>query len=347
MESLNIVFTGKDQVEVRREPVPALQSGQILVESQCTLISTGTEGIVLGRKFEAGTHWENWVKYPFAAGYNNAGRVIEVAPDVSRWKVGDRIASRSPHQQYRVLDAGTDDSSSRLSHIPAAISDEEAAWFGMACIAQVGVHTAKHELGDAVVIVGLGLLGQLVTQYVRTLGARKIIVIDTSEMRLEMAREHGATHVLKTGVQDARDRVLELTDGKGADVVYDITGFADVFAPALGLVRNFGKLVLLGDTGTPSSQRLTLDVITRGVRILGAHDEHAPKQETDANRWTKRNMTDLFFTFLERGQMRVEDLITHRYAPQDAPAAYQMLQTNRATAMGIIFDWTQVEQTAS
>jgi len=347
MQSLNIVFTGKDQVEVRRELVPALQSGQILVESQCTLISTGTEGIVLGRKFEAGTHWDDWVKYPLAPGYNNAARVLDVAPDVSNWKVGDRIASRSPHQQYRVLDAGADDSSSRLVPIPSAISDEEAAWFGMACIAQVGVHTAKHELGDAVVIVGLGLLGQLVTQYVRNLGAREIIVIDTSEMRLEMAKSHGATHVLKTGVEDARDRVLELTSGKGADVVYDATGFPAVFAPALGLVRKFGKMLLLGDAGTPSEQRLTPDVIRRGARILGAHDGHAPGKETDHNRWTQRNMTDLFFTFLERGQMRVADLITHRYAPQDAPQAYEMLQTNRATAMGIVFDWTQVEQITS
>lgn len=347
MQSLNIVFTGKDQVEVRREPVAALKSGQILIESQCTLISTGTEGIVLGRKFEAGTHWDDWVKYPFAPGYNNAGRVLDVAPDVSNWKVGDRIVSRSPHQQYRVLDVSANDSSSRLGPIPAAISDEEASWFGMACIAQVGVRTARHELGDAVVIVGLGLLGQLVTQYVRNLGAREIIVIDTSEMRLEMAKSHGATHVLKMGVEDARSRVLELTGGKGADVVYDATGFPAVFAPAQGLVRQFGKLVLLGDTGTPSLQHLTPDVIRRGVRILGAHDGHAPDQESDNNRWTKRNMTDLFFTFLERGQMRVSDLITHRYAPQDAPAAYQMLQTNRATAMGIVFDWTQVERITS
>ena len=347
MQSLNIVFTGKDQVEVRREPVPSLKSGQILVESQCTLISTGTEGIVLGRKFEAGTHWDDWIKYPHYPGYNCAARVLEVAPDVTDWKVGDRIASRSPHQQFRVLDVGADDSISRLAPIPSAISDEEAAWFGMACIAQVGVRTAKHKLGDTVAIVGLGLLGQLVTQYVRNLGAREIIVIDTSEMRLEMARAHGATHVLKTGVQDARNRVLDLTNGKGADVVYDITGFPDVFAPALGLVRDFGKLVLLGDTGTPSLQHLTPDVIRRGVRILGAHDNHAPNQESDLHRWTKRNMADLFFTFLERGQMRVSDLITHRYAPQDAPAAYQMLQTKRANAMGIVFDWTQIEQMTS
>ncbi len=347
MESLNIVFTGKNEVEVRREPVAALQSGQILVESRCTLISTGTEGIVLARKFEAGTHWDHWVKYPHAPGYNCAGRVLDVAPDVTNWKVGDRIASRSPHQQFRVLDADPQSAILRLAPIPAAISDEEAAWFGMACIAQVGVHTAKHELGDAVVLVGLGVLGQLVTQYVRNLGAREIIVIDTSEMRLEMARAHGATHVLKTGVEDARDRVLELTNGRGADVVYDITGFPDVFAPALGLARKFGKLVLLGDTGTPSLQHLTPDVIRRGVRVLGAHDDHAPTQESDTNRWTKRNMTDLFFTFLERGQMRVADLITHRYAPQEAPQAYQMLQTNRAAAMGIVFDWTQVEQITS
>ena len=344
MQSLSIVFTGQNQVEVRREEVALLHSGQVLVESKCTLVSTGTESIVLSRNFAPDTHWDNWVKYPFYAGYNNAGRVLEVAPDVTNWKVGDRIATRAGHRQFNVLNLGDANShdSLRAAPIPDGISDEDASWFGMASIAQTGVRGAEHKLGDAVVIVGLGLLGQLVTQFVRNMGAREIIAIDTSETRLEMASSHGATQVLQCGVADARDRVLELTGGDGADVVYDITGHASVFAPALGLARRFGTLLLLGDAGNPSEQRLTSDVITRGVRIVGVHDEHAPTRAGEHNRWTKRNMTGLFFAFLQRGQMRVDDLITHRFSPLEAPQAYAMLQTNRATAMGVVFDWTRL-----
>jgi 2-desacetyl-2-hydroxyethyl bacteriochlorophyllide A dehydrogenase len=348
VESLNIVFTGKDQVEVRRAPLGRLESGQILVESKCSLISTGTEGIVLGRKFAPGTHWDNWVKYPFTPGYNNAGQVIEVAPDVAHWKVGDRIASRTSHSQFNVRHVGASgpsgpavNESGRTSPIPDGVSDEEAAWFGMACIAQVGVRGANHAMGDAVVIVGMGIVGQLVLQYVRALGARDIIVIDTAEPRLEMARAHGATQTLNISVAEAHDAVFDLTQGKGADVVYDVTGHPAVFSPALGLARRFGTLLLLGDAGTPSEQRLTSDVITRGVRIIGVHDGHIASQASDHDRWTHEAMTDLFFSFLQRDQMRVRDLITHRYAPQDAPAAYNLLQTNRDAAMGVVFDWSQ------
>ena len=93
------------------------------------------------------------------------------------------------------------------------VAPADAAWFGMACIAQIGVRRAQHELGDTVVLIGAGLLGQLVTQYTRLLGAREIIVIDTAEKRLELARNHGATHTLNMTVDKAKEAVLDLTEG--------------------------------------------------------------------------------------------------------------------------------------
>jgi threonine dehydrogenase-like Zn-dependent dehydrogenase len=126
---------------------------------------------------------------------------------------------------------------------------------GLGKITQVGVRAAEHKMGDNVVLIGLGLLGQLVTQYVRLMGADKIIAIDTAPMRLEMAAKHGATHTLKMPVADALKPVMDiLGGGRRADVVYDITGHAPVFAAALPLARNFGKVVILGDTGTPQQQ---------------------------------------------------------------------------------------------
>lgn len=339
MESLNVIFTGKDQVETRRESIAAPKPDEVLVEASASLISTGTEGIVLGRRFEAGTHWDNWVKYPFYPGYCLAGRVVEVGDEVEKWKAGDRIAVRASHSQFNVVSGVA----GRSAPIPDGVSDEDATWFGMAFIVQNGIRTAQHELGDSVVIVGAGILGQLVTQYVELMGAREIIVIDMAQPRLEMALSHGATHVLQMGAAEAREKVMELTGGRGADVVYDVTGYAPVFAAALGLVRDFGKLLLLGDTGTPSEQRLTIDVVTRGVRIFGAHDGHFSDVSTPRDFWAHDTMTQLFFTYLQRGQMKVADLITHRYAPQDAPAAYQMLQTDRSAALGVIFDWTQLK----
>ena len=337
--SHQIFFTGKNAVEVAVTSVAAPAAREVQVRTRKSLISTGTECIVLGRLYAPGTHWDDWVKSQsdgFAPGYLNAGEVVAVGARVENLKVGDRVACRAAHRQ--IFNVAEKDA----LPIPDGVSDEAATWFGLAKITQVGVRRAKHRLGDAVVIIGLGLLGQLVTQYARLSGAREIIAIDTARPRLELARAHGATRTLEMSVQDARDAVMELTAGRGADVVYDITGHPAVFAPALGLARRFGTLLLLGDTGSPGDQRLTSDVITRGVKIVGAHDGHSAPHVTDADFWTEHNMERLFFAYVARGQMNVDDLITHRFPALDAAQAYHLLQTDRSNVMGVILDWDEV-----
>jgi 2-desacetyl-2-hydroxyethyl bacteriochlorophyllide A dehydrogenase len=335
VQSLNVVFTGRNQVEVRTEPVMDPGPGEVLVRASKTLISPGTEGIALGRLFEEGSHWDRWVQYPFHPGYSLAGRVVAVGADVEGVSEGDRVAVRKSHQQYVTA------APRALALIPDGLSDEAATWFGLANIAQNGVRRAEHGLGDSIAVIGLGPVGQLVIQYLRLLGARQVIAIDPARQRLELARAHGATVAVNAGAAEARDEVLHLTDGLGVDVVYDVTGAPSVFPAALGLLRRFGRLVLLGDTGTPTEQRLTGDVVTKGLRIVGAHDGNPPATSSDHAYWSHARMTELFFTYLQRGDMRVQDLITHRYAPAEARHAYDSLREHRFTTMGVIFDWMQ------
>ena len=334
MQSHNIVFTGKDQVEVYTEPVREPGPGEVLIQATKTLISTGTESICLSRLFEPGSYWDSWVKYPFYPGYSMVGQVVAVGSGVEGIHEGERFALRAPHKEY--VTAPTRE----LYPVPDGVSDEEAPWLGLAQIVQNGVRRTEHRLGDAVVIIGLGLLGQLVVQYVRLLGARQVIAVDIAERRLAMAREHGATVILAMGAQEAREHILKLTEGTGADVVYDVTGAAPVFSIALTLLRRFGRLVLLGDTGTPSEQRLTGDVITKALTIVGTHDSNPPLVSTDYAYWSKQRMVELFFTYLLRGDMRVSDLVTHRFSPLDAAEAYRLLREERMTVMGVLFDWT-------
>src|SRR5216117_3275019 len=98
MKRKSVIFTGKDQVQViDEEPLSAPGPGEIILRTTRTLISTGTEGIVLGRKFSPGTQWEAWVKYPFRPGYSHVGRVSAVGEGVSEFRVGDRVAARAHH----------------------------------------------------------------------------------------------------------------------------------------------------------------------------------------------------------------------------------------------------------
>src|SRR4051794_16220277 len=182
MKRKSIIFTGKDQVQVIDEDAPPPPgAGEIAVHTTRTLISTGTEGIVLGRKFSPGTHWDTWVKYPFRPGYSHVGRVTAVGDAVEEFRVGDRVTSRAGHSSRANVKA------IHAVRIPDAVSDDDASWTALGKIAQVGVRAAEHRIGDTVAVIGLGLVGQLVTQYVRLMGASEIIAIDPAEMRLKMA----------------------------------------------------------------------------------------------------------------------------------------------------------------
>jgi len=332
MKRKSIIFTGKDQVEVvDEEPLPPPSPGAIQVQTTRTLISTGTEGIVLGRKFSPGTHFDTWVKYPFRPGYSHVGRVTAVGEGVSELHIGDRVATRASHTSVAQVMAA------HAVRIPDAVSDDDATWTALGKIAQIGVRAAEHRLGDAVAIIGLGLVGQLAMQYVALMGASEIIAIDPAPMRLEMASSHGATATLPMPANEALSRVQELTGGRGARVVYDVTGHHAVFAGALKLCADHGRFVLLGDTGTPELQHLTPDVIRRGLCIVGAHDRHSPADPTPGIEWDARRVFELFLKFLARGQMRVNDLVTHRYKPDQSPEAYAMLERHRERAMGVIF----------
>jgi threonine dehydrogenase-like Zn-dependent dehydrogenase len=321
-------------VEVRTEPVPALKPGELLVASTRTLISTGTESIVLTKNFtDENASWANWARYPFRAGYLHVGRVLAVGSEVAGWTTGDRVATRQPHASHVVVDAG------EAVHIPENVSDEEATWMGLGQIVQVGVRAAKHELGDTVAVIGLGLLGQIACQYARVLGVRTIIAIDTAPARLEFARLSGATHVLSMTAAEALESVRAITGGSGVDAVYDVTGNYRVLPTALPLLRSFGRLVMLGTTGSPEKQILCDDLVRRGLQIIGAHAVHAPRFSDNPAVWTTKRMHELFLHYLSTRQINVSSLITHTFAPDDAPKAYDLLERERATAMGVIYLW--------
>ncbi|MDP7396332.1 MAG: zinc-binding dehydrogenase [Lentisphaeria bacterium] len=330
MTSTNIVLTGKQQVAICNEDVPELSPGRLLVRTRVSLISTGTESICYRGEMDDGTHWHNWVQHPFHLGYSNVAEVEAVGDGVAGFEIGDRIFSGSPHHQLLMVDAD------QAFRIPDDISDEAAAWSKLAMIAQTGVRRAELAMGANVVIIGAGPLGQLLTQYVMVMGARQLLVVDPAESRLAMAQAHGATEVFCGSAADAATFVGDHTNGDLADVVFEATGNHAVFPMALPLVRQFGTLMLIGDSPVPSKQVLTADIITRQISVRGTHNESL---EPGIATWSGAQQIELFYTYLQRHQMRVSDLITSRHAPDEAPAVYAKLMNDRADTVGVLFDW--------
>jgi len=335
MKSKAIVFTAPRTVEYRDEELSPPAPGHMIVQTRVSLISTGTESWCYRGEFDADTGWANWVKHPFFPGYSNVGTVVQVGEGVTGFREGDRVYSNASHRQFASVSASSDS----MVKLPDHASDEDATWSTLSYITQTAVRQAEHSMGDTAVLLGLGPLGQLVTQYLRTIGLKEILAVDLAAKRLDMAKAHGATQTFCGTAADAEEFVKQHTEGRLADVVYDITGHFGVFPHALKLVRQFGTLLLLGDSPHPSKQHLTQDLMRKQLRVIGTHNAALPPKLAY---WTAPRQIKLFLEYIRRGQIRVSDLITHRFQPSEAAKVYADLQKDRGETMGILYDWKNV-----
>lgn len=348
MQSKYVVYPAPKTVEVREEAISPPTEGEILCKAEKSLISIGTELHCLRGQFDEGTNWFDWVQYPFRPGYSMVGRVIAVGKGVTDIKEGDRVTSYDFHQQYYKAQLYNVEKRYDIPEgigpyvLPDTISSEDGTWRSLACTAQNAVRRANFAFGETVGVVGLGILGQLVTQYLAVAGAREIVVIDPAPQRVELARQHGATHALQMGVADAIEHVRDLTNGDMLDVVLDISGHPATLAPSIQLVRRLGRLVLLGDTPVPTQQHLGPGVVFNSISILGIHGYAIPEKTTAFTPWTAQTMSRLFFDYLAKQKMNVSDLVTHRHSPLNAPDVYMKLLEDRSDALGVIFDWDQL-----
>jgi 2-desacetyl-2-hydroxyethyl bacteriochlorophyllide A dehydrogenase len=354
MLSKKVVFKGYREVAVEEEDVPKPSAGQVLIRTLVSLISTGTELTVLGEEFPRGSVWEMVARARGNSnpGYSNCGIIEETGEGVEEFKVGDRVLSFIGHAEYVVAEARR-----VLAKVPDGISDEEASFGTLAATAMNGVRLAHISLGDCIVIVGVGLVGQLTSQFSRLCGGFPIVAVDLSQKRLEIAKKLGATVTLNPETDNVKEEILSLTKGRGADIVFEVTGDPKIIPWALSLVRpgiktfppgsDFSRNVLGRYIQLSSPRGLTTidfhdEVHFPSRIIIGAHSSSSPEFETSYNTWTMRRNVELFFDLVKAGMVNVKDLITGLFPLSEAPAIYRMLLNptrDRLKVMGLLFDY--------
>ncbi len=336
MKSLYVIFPEANKIEVREEDVTPPGPGEVLCQAQKSLISIGTETFCLRGIFDPGTNWAGWVKFPFRPGYSMSARIVGVGKGVTGLKEGDRVFLWHVHEQYfRARPEQT-------HRIPDGLTDEEATWGCLAVTTQLAVRRAELQLGESVAVVGLGMLGQLITQYLLVNGARRVVAIDMVQSRLDMAMAHGATHGCKSDAISAKPQVQEITGGRMLDAVWDVTGHPAVLSQCVQLLRRLGRVILVGDTPTPNQQPVGPGVLSNSISILGVHGGVSAPSYSEWTPWPRSEMTQLFFDYLLQGRMRVKGLVTHRHSPHDAPKVYEGLMRDRSGTVGNIFEWDRL-----
>lgn len=340
MKTKKVVFRKPREVVIEEAELPEPSENQILIKTLATLISTGTELTILLGEFPSSSYWDKYGQYPFTAGYSNVGLVLKKGNNVREIEVGDRVASMAPHSQYALVDVQEPVKLPREAiKIPEGISDEGATFHLLASIVMNGVRLANVRMGECVVVVGAGLLGQLAIMFSRLMGGYPVVAVDLSEKRIKIAQESGATETVKSDVEDVEEKIRSFTEGRMADVVFEVTGSPKVIPWAIKLVKHQGRFVVLSSPRGPTQLDFHDEVNAPSRVIIGAHGTSQPEYETLYNQWTARRNTKLFFEFLKAGIVKINHLISHKYPWFEAKKAYEMLAENRTEAMGVILDY--------
>ncbi|HUS80324.1 MAG TPA: zinc-binding dehydrogenase [Armatimonadota bacterium] len=331
-----VVFTDVCKVEVQAAEMPTPGPNQMLVRTSKTAISTGTELTMLMSDFPEGSKWDKMTHYPTGAGYSHVGEVVEIGEQVRGFEVGDRVASGASHAAWAVLEPA------QAFRIPDAVTDEVATLWMLGRIAFNGMRRGGLQMGESVVVYGLGIIGQFVCQLARLDGARPVIGVDVAPLRLDLARKLGGTDLVIDGAAgDILDRVSTATRGRMADCVFEVTGVADLIPREMDLLRRQGRIVILSSPRGKTEFDFHDYCNSPSLTIIGAHNGSHPQFETPYNPWTPHRNVELLFDLIAGGEVRLAELITHRFHWQDAPAAYEMLMADRGEAGAVVLDWEE------
>jgi threonine dehydrogenase-like Zn-dependent dehydrogenase len=333
-----VVFTNPRQVAVLPDfwQKESPKDGELLIRTRRSLISTGTELTYLTADFPAGSVWDAETSFPMVPGYSNVGEVVAVGPGTDESWIGKQVASESPHSLYAVAQAD------QVHAIPREeVSDEVATFFTISEIVMNGVRRGGAGWGEAIVVFGLGLLGQLTVRYCRMCGARPVFAVDVADSRLGLLPKDAGIVPVNARRDDVVEVVKKATRGRMADAVFEVTGDQNLIPGGFRPLRQQGRFVVLSSPRGVTPFDFCDLCNDPSFTIIGTHNNSHPRHGELDLPWTRRRHAELFFDLVSDGELLIEPLISHRAPYTDAPRLYQMLLEDRSRAMGVVLEWPE------
>jgi 2-desacetyl-2-hydroxyethyl bacteriochlorophyllide A dehydrogenase len=321
-----VVVRPDNRIETEPFTPRAPEPGELLIRTLYTLISAGTE---LGLQENARTQ-------DFSPGYSNVGRILALGEGVAGYAVGDVVLSLGNHATHVTCSAAPP----VVAPVPAGVRPEEATFGVLGSVAAHGVRRARIELGEYVLITGMGVVGQLALQLAAQTGCEALMGTDLSDARLEIARAHGATHALNPHRDDLAAAVHRLTNGRGLDCVIEASGYPDQLPLLFDLARIGGRIVLLGSIWHRTVELDLMPFHLKELTLLGVHQPKCPAVETPYFPWTQPYNRRQMLKMIGDGRLQVRPLITHLLPFTHAAEAYRLLREERDKALGVVLDFT-------
>jgi predicted dehydrogenase len=365
---LQNIKTGES--EIAEVPVPRPGPGTALVQTAASLVSAGTERMVVefakkgilgkaqsrpdlvrqvldkARREGILTTLEaamNRLDQPMALGYSSAGTILEIGPGLHGFRASDRVAcaggGHAVHAEFAVVPKNL------MVSIPDSVDFEQAAFTTLGAVAMQGFRLAEVQVGAKVVLIGLGLLGLLTTGIANAAGC-EVLGIDLKPQRVELAKQMGAKMAV------SRDQAVEAVEafsrGRGADAVM-ICASAESNDPvelAGQIARDKAKIVAVGAVGLEIPRRVyyekELDLIVSRSYGPGrydlAYEEKGQDYPIGYVRWTEGRNMEAFLDLLAEGRLDLSPLITHRIPIEEGHKAYEVI-TGEEDYLGILLTY--------
>lgn len=326
-----IVGRAPGRVEIENFEIPVIGPLDLLVETECTLVSPGTErAFLLGLPNTPNS-------FPHYPGYSSVGKVVETGCDIKGFAIGDRVVTQAGHQSHAVV---TGDEALLLK--PNDIAAEQAVFFNLSAIALQGVRKSRLEIGEPTVVLGLGLVGLLATGLARIGGAFPLITLDPLEGRRNQSIRLGADASMDPRERGFESEIEAHLDGRSVAVVIEATGREEAVPLSFKIAGWHGRVVLLASTrGISNGVDFYSDVHKKGLSIIGAHNFVRPRDESSPGFWTARDDWKVALSLIAARRLEVEPLISHRVSWERSPSMYNRLLDWDPDLLGVVLEWNR------
>ncbi len=354
-------------------PIPQVQAGMALVRTRASLVSAGTERMLvefagksllgkalsrpdLVRQLADKARREgvlstveaafNRLDQPMPLGYSSAGVIERLGEGLQGFKVGDRVACAgggyAVHAEYALVPHNL------LALVPEQVDFDSAAFTTLGAIALHGFRLSEAQLGETVGVIGLGLLGLLAVGIARAAGCQ-VFGVDLDETRVKFANQMGAIAVLRPQAVEA---ALAFTHGRGLDniLICADTPSADPVELAGEIARDRGHVVAIGAVGLTIPRKIYYQkelsfINSRSYgpgRYDPAYEEAGQDYPIGYVRWSEGRNLEAFVDLLAKGLVDVKPLITHRIPIEKAPEAYELItgKTNQSF-LGVLLTYPE------
>jgi len=348
-------------------PVPIVKAGEVLIETTHSLVSLGTERMLV--EFGKANYLQkakqqpdkvievlnkvktdglkptinavfNKLGQPLPLGYCNVGRVIAIGKGVDEFNIGDRVASNGNHAEFVSVPKNL------VAKIPENVSDEEAAFTVIGAIGLQGIRLINPTFGETIVVIGLGLIGLITAQLLKANGCR-VIGFDFDQSKVDLALSLGILATNPSNGVDQVKHVLSLTNNLGADgvIITASNKSNEIISQSAQMSRKKGRIVLVGVIGLDISRadffekELTFQVsCSYGP---GRYDDRYEHKGEDYPfgyvRWTEKRNFEAILQSIENGNIDVKSLITERVALADFNQIYGNMTGSRSIASILVY----------